>query len=144
MKPAAVVVWYNPQEMGEGVAVENIAGYADLCEPIIIVDNSAANNFSLAKKISHAVYMPNMENLGIGCALNQGCKAACELGSEWVMTMDQDSSWDVEQLTGYIQNAESLHKTIPDVASFGPSSHCWDFLVYRLRYVNLRRFAKSC
>ncbi len=42
---------------------------------------------------SKLVYIDNNDNLGIATALNQACDKAIELQFEWILTMDQDSSF---------------------------------------------------
>lgn len=107
MRVAAVVVWFNPCAIqGENSPVENILSYAGHVEKVYIVDNSSADNSSLASKIQNSVYISNKNVNGIAGALNKGCGAAKNDGFEWVLTMDQDSCFDQEQLSGYLKTCE--------------------------------------
>lgn len=102
-KLVSVVVWYNPDD----VAVENILAYSSECAKVFIVDNSDNDNSALAEKIPNAVYHPNFENKGIAFALNVGCENALSCGFEWCMTMDQDSSWQLDVLRTYMDLVSS-------------------------------------
>ena len=99
----AVVVWFNPSEE----QCRNIESYINLVKGVIIVDNSTADNSSLLSGYSHLnlTYLPLYDNLGIASALNRGCQYAIDYGAEWIMTMDQDSCWDNEQLSIYLRLA---------------------------------------
>ena len=96
-KTAVIVIWFNPKETD----IQNIKTYSSHFQKVFIVDNSDTNNSTFASNISNAVYIPNNSNLGIAAALNTGCKKALENGFTWVMTMDQDSAWNNEQLTSF-------------------------------------------
>lgn len=101
----AVVVWYNPTPE----QCESVHSYMDAVEHVIIVDNSLEDNLSLAQTLPHGLYtyLPLKENKGIATALNIGCRTAIERGAQWVMTMDQDSRWNPEQLQQYIALANA-------------------------------------
>jgi rhamnosyltransferase len=122
MNIAAIVIWYYPEIMGDGVAIQNILTYSAFCKIIYIVDNSPNNNFYLASQIPNSQYIPNFDNLGIARAQNQGCKAAIDDGYTWVMTMDQDSSWEKEDLFLYISEIEKLMREDASVTSFSPDT----------------------
>jgi rhamnosyltransferase len=122
VKLAAVVVWYHPFSLGGETAIQNILSYSEYFNAIIIVDNSQENNMEFAKKIPGAVYVPNLANLGIAKALNIGCDAALNHGHDWVMTMDQDSSWDRTDIQLFLHKFKN-HKNDSDfVRSFGPAT----------------------
>ncbi|MBQ7044932.1 MAG: glycosyltransferase family 2 protein [Clostridia bacterium] len=88
MKLAAVVVLYNPNDK----IFENIKSYIDYVDTVYAVDNSSADH-SHKLTDEKIVYLPNHENLGIAFALNRGAKQAIADGFEWLLTMDQDSSF---------------------------------------------------
>ena len=98
-KISCIVIWYNPKDTD----VESIKTYNSFFSKIYIVDNSNSDNSNLASQIQNTVYIPNFSNLGIAAALNIGCNKAFTDGYEWVMTMDQDSSWDPTQLKNYLE-----------------------------------------
>lgn len=114
-----VVIWYNPDCSSEKeIFLDNIKSYSYFFKNVIIVDNSSYDNQNYANLIEGAIYIPNLENVGIGKAQNIGFDKAKSLGYEWVLTMDQDSYWKKEDLEKYIETAERfLDKQI---FCFGP------------------------
>ena len=111
---SSITVWYNPSQQD----LESIKTYNSFFEKIYIIDNSSKDNNNLAAQISNALYVPNNENLGIARALNIGCKKAMEDGFKWVMTMDQDSSWNKDVLEHYLSAVCS--NTDETIKSFAP------------------------
>lgn len=111
---SSVIIWYNPSFQD----VNSIKSYNSLFEKIYIIDNSYENNKKLADQITNAIYISNNENLGIATALNIGCKKAMEDGFKWVMTMDQDSSWNKDVLEQYLSAVCS--NTDDTIKSFAP------------------------
>ena len=106
--------------------MQNALSYASHFPQIFIVDNSEGDNSSLASQIPNALYLPNGKNLGIARALNQGIEAALiENGKgrdyRWVMTMDQDSAWDKEQLEKYIALCIEQSEQDEMIKSFAPT-----------------------
>lgn len=89
MKLAAVVVLYNPNDQ----VIENIKSYIDYVDTVYAVDNSSSDNESRFND-PKIVYIANGENKGIAYALNAGAKQAVKDGFEWLLTMDQDSSFN--------------------------------------------------
>lgn len=96
MKIGAVVIWYNP----DNSVILNVKSYEEYCDELYIIDNSANSNEHLLKNIK-GKYIPLFENKGIAFALNYGIKMAEEDGCEWVLTMDQDSSFETKILDVY-------------------------------------------
>ena len=115
MNFCAVVVWYNPDYQ----SVKNILQYNSLCSKVFIIDNSSNDNSNFAKQIKNAIYYPNFKNLGIGTALNQGCEQGLINNFDWVMTMDQDSSWEITELKKFINLIENNKDGT--IASFAPT-----------------------
>lgn len=101
MKLCALVVWFNPDSLGN--AVERVKAYSQFLDKVYIVDNSETDNSSLASDISNAEYVPLMKNTGIAHALNAGLEKAFNDGFDYCMTMDQDSVWDAEEIQKYIK-----------------------------------------
>ena len=93
MKIAGVVVLYNPDEKINS----NIDSYINHLDRLYIVDNSDVNNKSLFnnKKIE---YIFNGENLGIAKSLNVGAEKAYKEKYDWLLTMDQDSYFEKDNL----------------------------------------------
>ena len=93
MKISATVIWYNPGNENIG----NIWTYLNYFEKLFIIDNSKNSNKELSKKLesTKVKYIYNEgKNLGISGALNLACEKAIKEGFSWILTMDQDSSFD--------------------------------------------------
>jgi rhamnosyltransferase len=89
---SAVVVLFNPNSL----VISNISSFADSVACIYVIDNSSFSNENLFYNVSYKnklKYVFNNENKGIATALNIGCQLAIEAGMEWVLTMDQDSTF---------------------------------------------------
>lgn len=117
MKLSAIVVWFNPDEK----CIENLRTYHPYVERIYVIDNSESDNLDMLAKISNVVYIPNFENKGIAAALNQGCERALSDGFSWCMTMDQDSSWEKDELRKYLTLVSENSNDSMNV-SFAPSA----------------------
>ena len=124
----AVVVWYHPTP----AQCDSIRSYMDTVQHVIIVDNSPADNAMLAAQLPEGRYTYRTlgENKGIATALNEGCRMAVEKGAEWILTMDQDSCWDAEQLKHYIDLANAY----PAIAQTGVFSPRQDYSTRTRRY----------
>ena len=98
---AAIVVLYHPPLE----VVQNISSYAADCQKIYLIDNTGGQpKITLpAEWADKAVWFLQEENVGVAKALNLGMRMAIADGFEWVMTMDQDSSFDNAMISHYIQ-----------------------------------------
>jgi len=107
LKIAATVILYEPEESIK----ENIESYLNDVEIVYVIDNSInkdhQDKLPKSKKI---VYINNKRNLGIATALNIGCKKALEDKFEFILTMDQDSKFEGENLKILIDFANE-HET---------------------------------
>ena len=137
MKICAIVVLFNPDKN----VFKNILTYNSFFEKIIIVDNSKENNEKYILNKNY-IYIPNNKNLGIAAALNIGCKKAQEENFDFVMTMDQDSSWKKSEIKNYIIFAEKIlqNKNENKIESISPSlnlkhSSLYDFIYYFLNFL---------
>lgn len=115
MKICGVVVWYNP----DNNMAMNIKSYINKVDKLYIVDNSNQNNEEKVKLLSDVIntiqyntiqYIHNGENKGIAYALNIGLKKALENGAEYLLTMDQDSYFEDDNLEKYIDLIEKDRK----------------------------------
>lgn len=101
MKLAGVVVLYNPDDK----VVNNINSYINSIEKLYLVDNSDKEN-SFNYKNSKVEYISNGKNLGIAKALNIGATRAIKDGFDWLLTMDQDSSFnnnDIQKMKIFLE-----------------------------------------
>lgn len=118
-KVYAVVIWFHPTAH----EVDHIRLYQKDVAGVIVVDNSETDNGHLLNKLSEIIYMPLMQNKGIGAALNEGCKMAQKQGAQWVLTMDQDSRWDQHSVTQYIEEVNQ-YSELDKVGIFSPFHDC--------------------
>lgn len=107
-KIAATVVLYNP----DNNVSKNIESYLSLVDKLYVVDNSANNNFNLLNKSKKIKYIPNFKNLGIAKGFNIGVQEAIKDKYEWVLTMDQDSRFDSEELKKMIKYLDNIEEDV--------------------------------
>jgi len=99
MKIAGIVTLYNPnQEISK-----NILTYLKNIDVLYVIDNSSNSNQNLLPKSKKIEYLPNFDNLGVAKALNIAAQKAIEAGYEWMLTMDQDSRFEKENLKQMIE-----------------------------------------
>lgn len=98
----AVVVTYN---CDVEKFLESIDSYKNLVSEVIICDNSTNNNirdcFSSCQT-DQMEYHSMDGNKGIAYALNCGFKIAAQKKADWVLTMDQDSTFKTN-IDGYLE-----------------------------------------
>src|SRR5688572_8162208 len=114
---AAVVVMYNPQ----AEYLHNIATYVDQVARLFIFDNSEVPDAGLFRELSanpKVVIISDKINHGIAKALNIAGRRAIQEGYAWLLTMDQDSSFQPVVLTAYLKAADE-HVDKNAVAVFG-------------------------
>lgn len=122
---AVIVVWYNP-DLSDRDTVMQYRGHVRC---IYVVDNSDHDNSKLLQDPSivpdtecNVVYIPLHHNTGIATALNTGCRRAIEDGADWIMTMDQDSRWDINEIEDYYAAANQYlltHEKAADAHTVG-------------------------
>lgn len=99
MKIAAVVILYHPNES----AITNIKTYYEYVDKIFVFDNSEVE--SLVKddlvNLPKVEFYQNFENEGIAKRLNEGCKLAMQEHFDWILTMDQDSTFSKDAINYY-------------------------------------------
>lgn len=113
-----IVIVYHPNTQ---LFIENIKSYLPLLDTLLVYDNSESPNSDLSKQLSSLA--PNIkyhyfgENRGIAQRLNQAIAFAKEQGADYLLTMDQDSSFKPGDFEKYkkriFQNKENL------IAQFG-------------------------
>lgn len=99
MKIAAVVILYHPAKD----AISNIKTYYDWVDKIFVFDNtetgSTINDELL--KLSKIALFHDSENGGIAKRLNAACRKAINENYDWLLTMDQDTSFEEKQISRY-------------------------------------------
>ncbi len=101
MKIAATVILYNPAE----VVLNNIRSYIEIVEKLYLVDNSKIPSTQIIGSIIQSdkvIYIHDGENKGIASRLNQACVLAKNDQFQWLLTMDQDSSFSEGILNNYL------------------------------------------
>jgi rhamnosyltransferase len=116
-KICSVTIWYNANKD----MWKNVQTYLPFMDCCIIVDNSLTDNKVLLKKSKKVIYIPNKKNLGIATALNQGCEKAKNQGYKWVMTMDQDSSFEGKELKKYLLEVKKIVEEDKRAVCFSPN-----------------------
>lgn len=106
MKFACVVVIYNPDEK----VYDNIKTYIDLVDKLYVVDNTVQPNFDLnVFDENKVVYNAFGENKGLATALNWGMDKAIIDGYKWIITMDQDSSFQNDIVAIFRKSIENMN-----------------------------------
>ena len=110
-----VVILYNPTEE----VFQNLASYSGALSKLYVFDNSEpAANIDLGGLGSNIVMIADGVNRGISERLNAAARMAIAEGGEWLLTMDQDSSFEKSEWENYhtcFSNFEGKEK----VAMFG-------------------------
>ncbi|HEY5368457.1 MAG TPA: hypothetical protein VIJ75_05630 [Hanamia sp.] len=102
MKIAATVILYHPGK----IVIENILSYINSVERLYIVDNTEMPISEITdalKKIPNTIYLHDNENKGIAARLNQVSGLASKDNYDWLLTMDQDSSFPNDTLINYLK-----------------------------------------
>ncbi len=113
---SACVITYEP---GKDV-IEKILTYYYKVGKVVIIDNSENNNDflrQLTQPYKNIQLLQKQRNIGMGAALNEALMILKEDGYEWVLTMDQDSSFSEEEIEKYIRCFNQHHAA--DRAVFG-------------------------
>jgi rhamnosyltransferase len=117
MKIAGTVILYYPDE----IVIKNISTYLNLVSILYVVDNTEIPSKPISdnlKSLSNVVYLHDGENKGIAERLNQISNLSIHNGFDYLMTMDQDSSFEGENLNNYF-NCISFFKEKENVSMFG-------------------------
>ena len=112
------VVAYNPEK--EEI-LKNIETYVSDLDVLYIVDNSKKSNEKMFENLNNVKYIANNDNLGISAALNIGARMAIHEGHSWLLTMDQDSSFEnkaIFKMKAYIKFANEIGEKLGIVSPF--------------------------
>lgn len=106
-----VVTLYNPPEN----YLLNIASYSGFLDKLFVVDNSPTENSvdsdALLERFANAVILSRGKNTGVAHALNLGIEAAGKNGSDWLLTMDQDSYFCAVQGERFFRSVNMVEKS---------------------------------
>lgn len=103
MKVAGIVTLFHPDEEVK----ENIKSYLDDLDCLYVIDNTPhKENKQVLPKSKKIKYLAQLENKGVAKALNIGAILALDEQYEWLLTMDQDSCFQKNQVKKMIKYIE--------------------------------------
>jgi rhamnosyltransferase len=103
MNLAAVVILYNP----DIDLTKNINTYLKSVKSLIVLDNSNTNSAKMFLPNSEKItYHFDGENKGISYRLNQALEICKQNKFEYLLTMDQDSSFEEIEINNYLSKIE--------------------------------------
>ena len=104
----AIVVLFKPSPD----VYQNIKTYLDKVACLYVVDNSPAPSSVLGRLMEQGKVelLSSSRNIGIAEAYNLGLESAHRDGYHWLMTMDQDSSFKLEQLECFFEAFAEVKK----------------------------------
>lgn len=117
MKIAATVILYYPDEN----VIENILSYINSIEKLYLVDNTETPSKLITdnlQRFTGAVYIHDGENKGIAARLNHVSDLALKDRFDWLLTMDQDSSFGEKTFINYL-NCLTSFENKGNVSMFG-------------------------
>lgn len=98
---AACVILYNPKK--EDIA--NVLTYVNKVKKVYVFDNTEGkSNENLFQDFENVSYFWDNDNKGIAIRLNEGCKKAIDDNFDYLLTMDQDSSFLEENIDQYFND----------------------------------------
>lgn len=126
---SGIVVLYHPES---DIVIKNINSYIGLLDNLLIIDNSD-NVFSKEiieyyKHNNSVQYIQLGENKGIAYALNRGIDYAKGYKANWLLTMDQDSSFSKGEFNKYINFISQETSNYEDAVIFSP--------IHKVPYLN--------
>lgn len=107
MNLAGVVILFNP----DNDVINNIMSYAPFLKNLYVFDNSPSSHEELCKVIKEktdVLYFWDGENKGLPVCFNKALQLAKNMGFNWLLTMDQDSRFNVNGLRDYISCISKL------------------------------------
>ncbi|MCM2535946.1 glycosyltransferase family 2 protein [Neobacillus pocheonensis] len=115
-----VVVLYNPES--EQV-IKNISSYINNLDHLLIIDNSDVESKEIIeyfRQNEKVTYTCLKENKGIAYALNRGIDFAKKHDGQWLLTMDQDSSFPANEFGRFVSFVQEHKDVYKDAAIFSP------------------------
>lgn len=116
-KIAGVVILYHPDK---NVCV-NIETYLSFLDTLYVIDNTERPDEEIVdsvKKLSKVKYIAFYENKGMAYALNYALTKAASDNYNFLLTMDQDSSFTSEYLKQYIRRIHASEQQCNDIVSY--------------------------
>jgi len=103
-----VVILYHPV----AAVFDNIKTYAGSLEKLWVIDNTEGDVQHYRDYFtgySNIDIIQDGYNKGIGARINTALKQAEQMGCQWLLTMDQDSSFSAANLAAYIKVVDSIN-----------------------------------
>ncbi|OCB78712.1 hypothetical protein [Flavobacterium crassostreae] len=102
MNIAACVIVYHPNQE----ELQNLSTYASKVNKVYVYDNTEASACAFLRDQNNPkmVYYSDLENKGLSVRLNQACQQALADGFDFLLTMDQDSSFITANLDRYFED----------------------------------------
>ena len=105
---SAVVVLFKPADN----VYQNIMSYLHKVDRLYLIDNSPILS-DISKKLQKAKsveLLSSLDNIGLAEAYNLALKKAHRDSYRWLMTMDQDSFFEPQQLESYLEDFDRVSK----------------------------------
>jgi rhamnosyltransferase len=119
-KIGGCVILFHP----EAEVVSNIQSYCAGVDTLFVIDNSLTENQTLIASIHSVsdkiVYRWMGENKGLSAALNIACRMALDRQYDWILTMDQDSSFLDNELAALIAGMDAVEKRFGQIGILSP------------------------
>lgn len=115
----AVTIYYPDTDV-----VENLRSYVDNLDELILLDNTPEPDCAFREQVEkwgHIRYIARKENRGIADALNEAFNIA-DGRYQWMLTMDQDSSFPKENFREYLAQLPIVYKKYPNVFALGATA----------------------
>ncbi len=117
MNIAGVVILYQPPLS----VIPNIATYLPFLDTLYVFDNTETKDELLHQQLlmlEKVVLIHENKNKGIATRLNEAARFSLAQKYDWLLTMDQDSSFDSKALKRYISCIEAVEQK-DKIAMFG-------------------------
>lgn len=117
MKLAGTVILYHP----DTTLMDRIKTYINILEVLYVIDNTESNDINIKNevlKFEKVKYFHDGENKGIAIRLNEVAETAIKDGHSALLTMDQDSCFDLNMAQQYIDCIGNF-KSYSNAAMFG-------------------------
>lgn len=124
-KLAGMITLYNP----DNEVVDHVASYVEGLSRLYVMDNSQVTSETLRESLARwpqVVYIPMGGNKGIAAACNRALDLAAEDGMEWLLTMDQDSSFMQGGFADFTAHLSEAEATYPRMYAYAATNSCDD------------------
>jgi len=113
MKIAVIIVFYKAEVTDEHLRIAQLDDVK-----LILVDNTPERECAINLPIH---YIPLKENKGIATAQNVGIGKAVELGCEYVVFFDQDSTFSFDYIPRVVGEYIRIQRYFPNIGLLGPT-----------------------